>query len=60
MQKEQFINALRDFVKSMTNYVSTQSKDWNIKGFIDTEQNIYTISQDTKIISKLLPCILYS
>jgi hypothetical protein len=59
MKKEQFIDKLKDFVKSLTGYVSTQSKDWNIKGFIDTEQNIYTISQDTKIISKLLEIQLF-
>lgn len=59
MQKEQFINALTNFVKTMKDYISTQSKDWNIKGFIDTEQNIYTISQDTKIISKILEIQLF-
>lgn len=59
MQKEQFIKLLQNFVKSLSDYVSTQSKDWNIKGFIDTKQNIYTISQDTKIISKILEIQLF-
>lgn len=59
MEKEQFINALTNFVKTMKDYISTQSKDWNIKGFIDTEQNIYTISQDTKVISKILEIQLF-
>lgn len=59
MTKEQFIDKFKDFVKSMTDYVSTKAKYWNVKGFIDTEKNIYTISQDTKIISKLLEIQLF-
>ena len=28
--------------------------EWTIKGFIDIYKNIYTISSDTKIVSKIL------
>ena len=33
--------------------------DWVVKGFIDTYQNIYTISADTKVISKLIELMLF-
>lgn len=39
--------------------MSTESGDWNIKGFIDTKKNIYTISSDSKIISKILEIQLF-
>ena len=52
--KTEFIRQLKGFANTLTQYVSTNSGDWSIKGFIDTEKNIYTISFDTKIISKIL------
>ena len=33
--------------------------DWVVKGFIDTYQNIYSISADTKVISKLIELMLF-
>ena len=57
--KEEFIDNLTEFAKSLTEHVSTNSGDWSIKGFIDTEKNIYTISSDTKIISKILEIQLF-
>ena len=35
-------------------YVSTDNGEWSIIGFIDIYKNIYTISSDTKIVSKIL------
>jgi hypothetical protein len=35
-------------------YVSSDTGDWTVKGFIDIYKNIYTISSDTKIVSKIL------
>lgn len=58
MEKEQYIAefeiALNEFVDELKRYVSTDTGDWTIKGFIDIYKNIYTISSDTKIISKIL------
>ncbi len=34
--------------------MSTDDGDWSVKGFIDVYKNIYTISSDTKIVSKIL------
>lgn len=50
----EFENALNEFVDELKQYVSTETGDWTIKGFIDVYKNIYTISSDTKIVSKIL------
>ncbi len=52
--KEKFEKALSEFVKELKTYVSTKTGEWTVKGFIDIYKNIYTISSDTKIISKIL------
>lgn len=49
-----FKKKLDQFTKKLTNYVSTDNGDWSVKGFIDVYKNIYTISSDTKIVSKIL------
>ncbi len=55
-----FLDQFKEFVKSLTDYVSTNSGEWSIKGFIDIENKIYTISSDSKIISKILEIQLFS
>lgn len=50
----EFEQALGDFVQELGKYVSTKTGEWSIKGFIDLYKNIYTISSDTKIVSKIL------
>jgi hypothetical protein len=57
--KKNFIKKLKTFADTLTEYVSTNSGEWSIKGFIDVEKNIYTISSDTKIISKILEIQLF-
>lgn len=42
------------FADKLEKYVSTDNGDWTVKGFIDVYKNIYTISSDTKIVSKIL------
>lgn len=59
LDKEKFLEELKKFAQTLTEYVSTKSGDWKIKGFIDMEQNIYTISSDSKIISKILEIQLF-
>lgn len=49
-----FEKGLNEFVDELKKYVSTDTGDWTIKGFIDIYKNIYTISSDTKIVSKIL------
>ncbi len=52
--KANFKNELDKFAGKLERYVSTDDGDWAVKGFIDVFKNIYTISADTKIISKIL------
>lgn len=52
--KEKFEIALNEFVKELKAFVSTETGEWTVKGFIDIYKNIFTISSDTKIVSKIL------
>jgi len=52
--KSDFKKELDKFADKLEKYVSTDNGDWTVKGFIDVYKNIYTISSDTKIISKIL------
>lgn len=52
--KKEFKKALDTFTEKLEKYVSTENGDWSVKGFIDVYKNIYTISSDTKIVSKIL------
>ena len=53
VEKENFRNALKDFANSLGQYIA-QNDEWTIKGFIDVFKNVYTVSSDTKIVSKVL------
>jgi len=52
--KDHFKRELKEFANSLSAMVSTEKGDWTVKGFIDVFKNIYTISSDTKIVSKIL------
>ncbi|MBE2189356.1 MAG: EcoRV family type II restriction endonuclease [Desulfobulbaceae bacterium] len=52
--KNDFKSELVKFADKLEKYVSTDNGDWTVKGFIDVYKNIYTISSDTKIVSKIL------
>jgi hypothetical protein len=51
---------LQHFASTLGEYVSNADNQWTIKGFIDVFENIYTISADTKIVSKILEIHLFS
>jgi hypothetical protein len=57
--KQQFKKQLKLFANTLSDYVSTEDRQWTVKGFIDVFQNIYTISADTKIVSKILEIHLF-
>ncbi len=57
--KKIFLEKLKIFAEELTQYVSTNSGEWSIKGFIDVKKNIYTISSDSKIVSKILEIQLF-
>ena len=58
-EKQAFRQNLIEFVKTLQEYIATDDNQWTIKGFIDVFRNIYTISADTKIVSKLLEIHLF-
>ncbi len=57
--KEDFENQLKEFVRQFQEHISTDDGQWTVKGFIDVYKNIYTISSDTKIVSKILEIHLF-
>lgn len=57
--KERFLHLLKDFASELQSYVSDDSNQWTIKGFIDSYKNVYSISSDTKIISKIIEIHLF-
>ena len=50
----EFKQRLNDFIAQLQSYVADSNGNWKVRGFIDILKNIYTISNDTKIISKIL------
>jgi len=57
--KQEFLEQLQSFAKELHEYASTQDNQWVIKGFIDVFKNIYTITSDTKIVSKVIEIHLF-
>lgn len=57
--KAEFKQALTEFVGTLKSHISTPDDQWTIKGFIDLYRNIYTVSADTKIVSKILEIHLF-
>jgi hypothetical protein len=57
--KAAFSDALHRFVERLRTHVSSDDGNWTVKGFIDIYRNIYTISSDTKVISKILEIHLF-
>ncbi|MEI9960655.1 MAG: type II restriction endonuclease [Limisphaerales bacterium] len=59
MTSEEFLQKLQTHASSFAKAVATNEGEWIIKGFIDVYQRIYTISVDTKIVSKVLELLLF-
>jgi hypothetical protein len=57
--KEDFRNRLLTHIELFNSAVSAGNGDWVVKGFIDIARNIYTISVDTKVISKIMELLLF-
>jgi len=54
-----FLEKLQAHAESFAKAVATNEGEWIIKGFIDVYRRIYTISVDTKIVSKVLELLLF-
>jgi hypothetical protein len=59
MTADSFLKKLQSHAASFAKAVATDEGDWIIKGFIDVYRRIYTISVDTKIVSKVLELLLF-
>lgn len=58
-QKEEFRKDLLGYFDEFKKVITTEDNEWVVKGFIDIYKNIYTISLDTKVISKIIELILF-
>lgn len=59
MTKDEFILKLRNAVNAFAPLVSTKDGQWVVKGFIDIYKHIYTISTDTKVVSKIIELYIF-
>lgn len=57
--KIEFEKQLKEFVKTFQSHISSPHGQWTVKGFIDIFKKVYTISGDTKILSKILEIHLF-
>lgn len=58
MNKDALLQTLQSEVEGYNKIVATDKGDWIVKGFIDIYKNIYTISIDTKVVSKVIELLL--
>ncbi|MCK5346870.1 MAG: restriction endonuclease, partial [Candidatus Heimdallarchaeota archaeon] len=59
MNHEDFKKKLTKEIDNFLAAIATDSGEWIVKGFIDVYKNIYTISVDTKVISKIIELMLF-
>ncbi|MCM1298101.1 MAG: EcoRV family type II restriction endonuclease [Firmicutes bacterium] len=57
-EKSLFAKQLKAFASTLGDFI-TKDDEWTIRGFVDIFKNIYTISSDTKIVSKVLELHLF-
>lgn len=58
MDSSLFFNLLTEEVIQYSSILETDDHEWIVKGFIDVNKRIYTITKDTKVVSKLIEIIL--
>ncbi|MDI6810614.1 MAG: type II restriction endonuclease [archaeon] len=57
--KDNFREKLLEYLNQYLCEIQDSDGNWTVKGFIDIFKNIYTISLDTKVISKVLEIMLF-
>lgn len=57
--REAFAGALRDFAATVGAELCTPDGQWAVKGFVDVDRRVYSISGDTKVTSKILEIHLF-
>lgn len=58
MTVDNFRESLLTHFDKFRRTLATDDGDWVVKGFIDVYRNIYTISVDTKVVSKIIELML--
>ena len=58
MDADCFYRLLVNEVSTYKSYLETDGNDWIVKGFIDIDKNVYTITNDTKVVSKIIEILL--
>jgi hypothetical protein len=59
MPADEFCEQLSKYFDEFQKALATNTGDWVIKGFIDVYRNVYTISIDTKVISKIIELMIF-
>ncbi len=59
MELDNFQKSLLKHIENFRRVLATPSGDWSVKGFIDIAKNIYTISVDTKVVSKIIELMMF-
>lgn len=59
LEQDKFRDSLLGYFTALQARVSTENGDWTVKGFIDIYKRVYTISLDTKVLSKVLELLLF-
>ena len=59
MEQDAFQKNLIKRTEDFRKVLATPSGDWSVKGFIDIAKNIYTISVDTKVVSKIIELMMF-
>ena len=59
MRVDEFRESLFGHLDRFGRALATDAGDWVVKGFIDIYRNIYTISVDTKVVSKIIELMLF-
>lgn len=58
MTKEEFLDKLTKEVATYKNYLETNNEEWIVKGFLDIDKNVYAMTNDTKVVSKVIEILL--
>ncbi len=59
MQKAIFREQLTNYFNEFASILATTDGEWVVKGLIDVYRNIYSLSIDTKIVSKIIELMLF-
>lgn len=59
MERVKFQQELTAKIVEFKRAVADDTGEWVVKGFIDVYRNIYTISVDTKVVSKIVELLLF-